>query len=131
MNEARHGLLQFVTGHRSLLKCTRHAAAKFGLIEWLAGIIVLNQTRHHQFGRLKRRKTLTAIEALTTPSNLPAIGRQARINNLGLFVTAKRAMHWRLSVYGEALAKVEDLAAYALYRLFVIDVVKYIRYPAC
>jgi hypothetical protein len=70
----------------------------------LSRLVILDESRHDEFGGLKRRKSLVAIQALTTPANLPAVTGKARVDYLGFFVAAKRAMHSVSDVHGEALA---------------------------
>jgi hypothetical protein len=93
VNQTTNRLFKFITGYRSFFKSSHHAVTEFGLIKWLPALVVFNKTRHHQFSRLKRCETLVASQALTAPTNLPAITRKTRVDYLGFFMGAEWTMH--------------------------------------
>ena len=63
--------------HRPLFERTYHAVAQFVFIEGLAGIVVLDKSRHNELGGFESRKSLVAIETLTAAADLPTLASQA------------------------------------------------------
>jgi hypothetical protein len=93
VNQSTDRLLQFVARYRTFFERPNHAVTEFGLIKGLSTVVVLDQARHYQFGRLKRCEAFVASQALTASTNLSAITRETRVDYLGFFMGAEWTMH--------------------------------------
>src|SRR6185295_4120061 len=67
--------------HRALLQRLEHAIAELAFVERLAAGVVLDDARHHQLGRLERRETLVALQALAAAADLLSFAGQARVDD--------------------------------------------------
>src|SRR5579859_816727 len=89
----RHRRVDRLAADRALFQRLLHAGAQLALIERLAAAVALDHGRHHQFGRLEGCEAFRALEALASPPDLPSFVGQARIDDLGIRVSAKWTMH--------------------------------------
>src|SRR6185437_1138116 len=95
MTDARGRLLDGIQAHGALFQRLEHAALELALIEGLAAAVALDDPWHEQLRGLESREALTAAQALTPSSHLPALGGQTRIGHLGVIVTAEGTAHPR------------------------------------
>jgi hypothetical protein len=62
-------------------------------VEGLAAAVTFDDERHDELCGFEGCEPLTAGEALATTPNLSALCREARVVNLGRFVTAEGTVH--------------------------------------
>src|SRR6056297_789622 len=93
VDEMADGLLQRLRADRPLLQRPRQAAAELLLVEGLAALVALDDARHDQFGGLEGGEALAAVLALAPTADLPAFRGEPGVDDLGLGVSAERAMH--------------------------------------
>jgi hypothetical protein len=88
-----HGNFNFFYGHRTLFKGSLQPSAKLIFVKRFSAAIGFYHPRHYQLSLLVSSKTFTAIHAFAAATNLPAIGDQSRVYNLGVISITKRAVH--------------------------------------
>ena len=79
--------------YRPLLQRLEHAAAQLALVERHAALVALHHQRHHQLGGLERGEALAAGQAFAAAADLRALGREARVGDLGVVVRAEGTVH--------------------------------------
>ncbi len=93
MADVHDGRIQCFARNGTLYERLEHAAAKLLLIEGLAALVILDDTRHDELGCFEGRESLAALEAFAASPNLLSLTRQSRVDDLGFFVVAERAVH--------------------------------------
>jgi hypothetical protein len=77
MRDVVEGFLDLLTRDRTLAERALDAVTQFGLVERLAPIVALDDVRHYELGRLERRKSLCASQALAPTAHLTALASQS------------------------------------------------------
>src|SRR5690606_23377873 len=91
--DAGDRLFQPFDADRALFQRPQHAGAQLFLVEGLTAAVLLDQPRHDQVGCLEGGEALLASQAFTAPANLIALGRQPRVDDLGVIGGTEGTVH--------------------------------------